>query len=75
MPPSWRSAGPTTAASPYCPRCGCVAVYAYTARRIWKCKACNHQFSVTSGTIFASRKLPIRTLLAAVAIFVNAPKG
>ena len=60
---------------PYCARCGCVAVYAYTARRIWKCKACGHQFSVTSGTIFASRKLPIRDYLAAIAIFVNAAKG
>jgi transposase-like protein len=59
----------------FCPRCGCVAVYAYAARRIWKCKACDHQFSVTSGTIFASRKLPIRTYLAAIAIFVNAAKG
>ncbi len=47
----------------------------YTARRIWKCKACGHQFSVTSGTIFASRKLPIRDYLAAIAIFVNAAKG
>jgi transposase-like protein len=59
----------------FCPRCECAAVYTYTARRIWKCKACNHQFSVTSGTIFASRKLPIRDYLAAVAIFVNAVKG
>jgi hypothetical protein len=33
------------------------------------------QFSVTSGTIFASRKLPIRDYLAAIAIFVNAVKG
>jgi transposase-like protein len=60
---------------PFCPRCGCVAVYAYAARRIWKCKACGHQFSVTSGTIFASRKLPIRDYLAATAIFTNAVKG
>ncbi|MFC7475609.1 IS1595 family transposase [Dankookia sp. GCM10030260] len=59
----------------FCPRCGCTAVYSYTARRIWKCKACSHQFSVTSGTIFASRKLPIRDYLAAIAIFVNAVKG
>ncbi len=64
-----------TGGEPFCPRCGCVAVYAYTARRIWKCKACNRQFSVTSGTIFASRKLPIRDYLAAIAIFVNAAKG
>ena len=33
------------------------------------------QFSVTSGTIFASRKLAIRDYLAATAIFVNAVKG
>lgn len=61
--------------APFCPRCQCTAVYTYRARRIWKCKACNRQFSVTSGTIFASRKLPIRDYLAAIAIFVNAVKG
>ena len=59
----------------FCPRCGCTAVYTYAARRIWKCQACQHQFSVTSGTIFASRKLPVRDYLAAAAIFVNAVKG
>ncbi len=59
----------------FCPRCDCTAVYTYAARRIWKCKACGHQFSVTSGTIFASRKLPIRDYLAAIALFVNAVKG
>ena len=45
------------------------------ARKIWKCKACSHQFSITSGTLFASRKLPIRTYLLAIAIFVNGAKG
>jgi len=59
----------------FCPRCECTAVYTYAARRIWKCKACSHQFSVTSGTIFASRKMAIRDYLAAAAIFVNAVKG
>src|SRR3712207_3225791 len=54
-----------TGGEPVCPRCDCAAVYAYSARRIWK-KACAHQFSVTSGTIFASRKLPIRDYLAAI---------
>ena len=60
---------------PFCPRCGCLGLYAYTTRRIWKCKACSHQFSVTSGTIFSSRKLPIRDYLVAIALFVNAVKG
>jgi len=59
----------------FCPRCGCCAVYTYRARRLWKCQACSHQFSVTSGTIFASRKLAIRDYLAAIAIFVSAVKG
>ncbi len=59
----------------FCPHCGSVEVYTYAARRIWKCKACTHQFSVTSGTIFASRKLPIRDYLAAIVLFVNAVKG
>ena len=59
----------------FCPRCECTAVYTYTTRRLWKCKRCGHQFSVTSGTIFASRKLPIRDYLAATAIFVSAVKG
>src|SRR5271163_4291066 len=45
------------------------------AAPIWRCKDCDRQFSVTSGTIFHSRKLAIRDYLAAIAIFVNAVKG
>lgn len=60
---------------PVCPQCGCVAVYEYRTRRIFKCQGCGHQFSITSGTIFASRKLPVRDILLAIAIFVNAAKG
>src|SRR6202167_711328 len=64
-----------TDGAPVCPRCECVAVYTYATRKLFKCKACNHQFSVTSGTIFASRKLSIRDYLLAIAIFVNGAKG
>jgi transposase-like protein len=64
-----------TNGEPVCPKCACVAVYTYTARKLFKCKACASQFSVTSGTIFASRKLPLRDILAAIAIFVNGAKG
>ncbi len=58
-----------------CPRCGCCEAYEITTRRKFKCKACYHQFSVTSGTIFASRKMDYTDLLAAICIFVNAVKG
>src|SRR5665213_2834623 len=64
-----------TDGAPVCPRCECAAVYTYTTRKLFKCKACSHQFSVTSGTIFASRKLPVRDYLLAIAIFVNGAKG
>ena len=58
-----------------CPRCGCCDAYDIATRRKFKCKACHHQFSVTSGTIFASRKMSFTDLLAAICIFVNAAKG
>ena len=58
-----------------CPRCGCVETYDITTRRRFKCVACHHQFSVTSETIFASRKLSFTDLLAAIVIFVNGAKG
>lgn len=60
---------------PYCPKCGCLDLYTYKARKIWKCKGCTHQFSATSGTIFASHKLPIRDYLMTIALFVNGAKG
>jgi len=60
---------------PVCPRCGCVEAYEYKSRRIFKCKGCQSQFSVTTDTIFASRKMAFRDLLAAIAIFANGAKG
>lgn len=59
-----------------CPRCGIKhKAYAYPARKQFRCRHCKHQFSVTSGTIFADRKLSIQTYLYAIALFVNAAKG
>lgn len=58
-----------------CGKCGGCECYTFKARRIFKCKACGSQFSVTSGTIFASRKMDLRDILAAIAIFVNGAKG
>jgi transposase-like protein len=62
---------------PYCPKCGGLIVYPIPSRQTWQCsaKGCGKQFSVTSGTLFASRKRPIRDYLLAIAIFVNGAKG
>jgi transposase-like protein len=59
----------------YCPRCGCTETYSIKSRRQFECKACKHHFSVSSGTIFANRKLSYTDLLAAIVIFVNGAKG
>jgi transposase-like protein len=64
-----------TDGEPVCPKCGSLTVYRYESRRIFKCKDCGAQFSATSGTIFASRKLAVRDILAAIAIFANGAKG
>jgi len=64
-----------TDGDPVCPRCGCLDAYDIATRRKFKCKACGHQYSVTSGTIFASRKMAFTDLLAAICIFVNGAKG
>ena len=64
-----------TGGDPVCPHCGCCAAYEFRTRRLFKCKGCGKQFSVTSGTTFHGRKLSIRDYLMAIAIFANAAKG
>jgi transposase-like protein len=59
-----------------CPVCGVIDKhYFQRTRKQWRCKDCKHTFSVTSGTIFACHKLPLRVYLAAIAIYANAVKG
>ncbi len=71
---------PETDGQPVCPSCGSLKVYdcrrAKGAPR-WRCaqKECKAEFSITSGTIFAAHKLPLRMYLAAVAVFCNEVKG
>ena len=66
---------PETNGEAVCPKCGHDEAYKITTRRKFKCKACDHQYSVTSGTIFASRKMDFVDLLAAICIVINASKG
>ena len=63
-----------TNGEPVCPHCG--GLDAYDCRRLkgaprFRCRACVKDFSITSGTLFASHKLPLRGYLAAIAIFVQ----
>ena len=61
---------------PVCPSCGVVEQHWFlTSRRQWRCRACGHTFSLTSGTIFAYHKLPLQVYLGAIVIYTNAVKG
>ena len=71
-----------TDGEPVCSHCGCTESYVINTHtpsgkpvRRYKCKACRKQYTVTSGTIFASHKLELRDYLLATIIFVNAVKG
>ncbi len=68
---------PATDGKPVCPNCGCTTCHdcrrGESAR--WRCKGCGADFSVTSGTLFAWRKLPLRTYLLAIVVFCNEVKG
>lgn len=65
----------STDGEPVCPQCGCMDHYDLATRQVYKCKGCAKQYSITSGTIFHGRKLQLRDILAAIAIFINRAKG
>jgi transposase-like protein len=69
---------PSTNGTAVCPTCGCVD--SWDCRRSngsprFRCSACRKNFSITSGTLFASHKMPLRSYLLAIAIFANEVKG
>jgi hypothetical protein len=76
-----------TDGEPFCHHCGCAVTYRIArkvknrktgverTRNLFKCANCLKQFSATSGTIFAGRKLEHRDILFAIALFTNGAKG
>ncbi len=69
---------PSTDGAPVCPDCGGLDAYEcrrHTGSLRFRCKACKADFTVTSGTLFASHKMPLKAYLAAIAIFCNEVKG
>lgn len=64
-----------TDGEPVCPCCSHKEHYWIGTRKQWRCKDCNHTFSVTSATIFANHKLPLTHYLAAIALYSNCAKS
>lgn len=61
---------PETDGRPVCPACGYGTPYNISrpggAAPRWRCKSCRRDFSITSGTVFAFRKMPLRAYLHAM---------
>ncbi len=65
-----------TDGEPVCPSCGNPKAYEMTRRR-FRCSDvdCRKDFTVTSGTVFASRKLSFKKILLALLLSANSVKG
>lgn len=57
-----------------CLRCGESGI-ARLSSKLWYCRKCDYQFSVTVGTVFADSKLPLLTWFAAVYLLCESRKG
>lgn len=69
---------PETNGEPVCPFCGGLVHYTICRAKgpkRWRCKACDKEFSISSGTLFASHKMPLQVYLAAIALTMNEVKG
>src|SRR4029077_6347664 len=58
-----------------CPRCGSGDVAFMPARRIWRCRADNVQFSVKVGTVLEDSPISIEKWLCAFWLIANAKNG
>ena len=62
-----------------CPKCGEAGREPYRLknqkRRLWKCRACRKQFTVTVGTIFESSHIPLNKWLLAFYLLCSSKKG
>lgn len=66
---------PQTEGEPVCPECGSLDHWRLESQKRWKCRGCKKQFTVTSGTIFAYRKMSLRDILTGIRSFILNAKG
>jgi len=59
---------------PCCSETGC-SVFIVGAHKMFQCKACRHQTSLTAGTLFQSTKLPLATWFLAIYLVSQAKTG
>ena len=58
-----------------CPKCGHGECFNIKSRNLYQCKACNHQASVTAGTIMDKTRTPLRKWFLAIYLFTADKRG
>lgn len=60
-----------------CPRCSAAEHFlvSHGARKLYQCRSCRHQASLTAGTLMDSTKLPLRTWFLAIYLIGQAKTG
>ena len=58
-----------------CTRCGDMDVLELPKHNRWKCRSCDYQFSVMSGTIMHDSHLPLRKWFIAIYLMCESKKG
>jgi transposase-like protein len=59
-----------------CPHCGTLHRHYWRGHdRRWKCAGCGNTFSITSGTVFANRKRPLKDILTGMLMWINSAAG
>jgi transposase-like protein len=59
-----------------CPHCGSIGEHYWRPlEQRWQCRPCRSTFSITSGTVFAWRKLPLKKLMSGILTWMNSAAG
>ena len=66
---------PETNGDPVCPWCEGKTIYRLKRDGVFRCKSCRKNFTVTSGTSLAFRKMPLEKYVAAIAAAQDTQKS
>lgn len=58
-----------------CPECGHTCYCQISSRKVYQCRRCHRQTSVTSGTIFDNTKLPLNIWFLAIYLITQSKNG
>jgi transposase-like protein len=58
-----------------CPRCQKRRASFVESRRLWQCRSCRHQVSVTAGTVFHGTRVPLRKWFLAIFFLARHKQG